>query len=78
MGKKGKYFDLTGVRRLAEEMLKYRDNEKISREDLAGKIGISPRCLANIECCDTRCSIETLRKIVKCIPIDVYYVLSNN
>ena len=78
MAKKGKYFHVPSVRMFAEELLEYRDNNGISREKLALEIGISPRCLAKIEYCETKCTIETLAKIVNYTKIDINYVLSGN
>lgn len=59
---KGKYKHIIVVRRLSEEVLRYRNENNLSREDLAFITGIAPRTLANIECCDTKCSIVTLKK----------------
>ena len=78
MAKKGKYFCVSSVRMLSEGIIKYRYDNGISREKLAHDIGISPRCLAKIEYCETKCTIETLAKIVNYTVIDVNYVLSGN
>lgn len=64
MKKRGKYEDVEIVKALSIAILNYRNEHGLSREQLAGMIGISSRQLANIEQCNSMCKIEFLEKII--------------
>ena len=75
MAKKGKYKHLSVVMKLSELLKEYRKSNKLTREKLALEINISSRHLADIENCNTKCSIDVLSKIKSFTNIDTDYIL---
>lgn len=65
MKRMGKYEQVKIVKALSVAILDYRIANGLTREDLAHKIGICPRQLANVELCNSMCKIEVLAKIIK-------------
>ena len=65
MKKRGKYEHIKIVKALSTAILDYRIANGLTREDLADKIGICSRQLANIEQCNSMCKMEVLAKILK-------------
>lgn len=56
---------VTSRQRLAENLLEYRKKEKIPREELAFRCGISARQLADIETCKCNTTIDTIDRLSK-------------
>lgn len=54
---------MTSRQRLAENLLEYRKKEKISREELAFRCGISARQLADIETCKCSTTVDTVDRL---------------
>lgn len=54
---------MTSRQRLAENLLEYRKKEKISREELAFRCGISARQLADIETCKCNTTVDTVDRL---------------
>ena len=78
MAKKGKYRKVSVVAKLAKAINEYRYNNNLSNEELADMIGITPRHLANLEACNSRCKIDTLAKIIKVINVNIKYILQDD
>lgn len=61
---------VTSRQRLAENLLEYRKKEKISREELAFRCGISARQLADIETCKCSTTVDTVDRLSEGTGID--------
>lgn len=66
---------VTSRQRLAENLRNYRKKEKISREELAFRCGISARQLADIETCKCSTTVDTVDRLSEGTGIDPCEIL---
>lgn len=71
MRKIGKYENVLIVKKLSRTLRMYAKVNKISFEELAFKMNITPRQFRNIVNCNSICKIDTLEKIQRVIKCDL-------